>query len=36
MTEEYLGERGRRGDRKEFEKAMARVADVEPEDMDRL
>ncbi len=36
MTEEYLGERAKRGDRKKFERAMARVADVEPEERDRI
>lgn len=36
MTEEYLGERARRGDRAKFEKAMAKVADNQPEDYDRL
>jgi HicB family len=35
-TEEYLGERARRGDRDKFERAMAKVADVEPEDEDRI
>jgi HicB family len=35
-TEEYLGERARRGDRDRFERAMAKVADVEPEDEDRI
>ena len=36
MTEEYLGERAARGDRKKFERAMARVADSEPAERDRL
>lgn len=36
MTEEYLGERARRGNRKKFERAMAKVADVEPEEQDRF
>lgn len=36
MTEEYLEERAQRGDRAKFEKAMAKVADVEPEEEDRL
>jgi hypothetical protein len=35
-TEEYLSERARRGDRGKFERAMAKVADVEPEDEDRI
>ena len=36
MTEEYLGERARRGDKGRFERAMAKVPDIEPEDGDRL
>jgi hypothetical protein len=36
MTEEYLEERARRGARDRSERAMARVADVEPEEHDRL
>jgi hypothetical protein len=36
MTKEYLGERAARGDRKKFEKAMAKVADSEPDARDRL
>lgn len=36
MTEEYLGERAKRGDRKKFERAMAKVADLEPESKDSL
>jgi hypothetical protein len=36
MTEEYLGERARRGDRDAFHKALSKVPDVEPEDRDRL
>jgi predicted transcriptional regulator len=36
MTEEYLEERAQRGDQAKFEKAMAKVADVEPEEEDRL
>jgi len=30
MTEEYLEERAKRGERAKFEKAMAKVADTEP------
>jgi len=30
MTHEYLEERGRRGDRRQFDRALARVCDVEP------
>ncbi|MCX7839806.1 MAG: BrnA antitoxin family protein [Anaerolineae bacterium] len=36
MTEEYLSERAKRGDRKKFERALHRVADIEPEERDRL
>lgn len=36
MTEEYLGKRARRADRKRFGKAMAKVADTEPGEADRL
>ncbi|HHH41672.1 MAG TPA: toxin-antitoxin system HicB family antitoxin [Chloroflexi bacterium] len=36
MTEEYLEERARRGDRTKFERAMAKVADVPPPEEDRL
>ena len=35
-TEEYLGRRAMRGDRARFEQAMSKVADVEPEERDRL
>jgi len=36
MTEDYLGERARRGDKARFERALAKVADVEPDAQDRL
>ncbi len=36
MTEEYIGKRAKRGDRQKFRKAMAKVANVEPEEYDRL
>ena len=36
MTEDYLGERAKRGSRKKFERAMAKVPDVEPDEHDRL
>jgi hypothetical protein len=36
LTEEYLEERAKRGSRKRFNKALAKVADIEPEDVDRL
>jgi hypothetical protein len=36
MTEDYLAERAGRGKKSKFQKAMAKVADVEPADNDRL
>jgi hypothetical protein len=36
LTEEYLGRRAKRGNRQKFHQAMAKVADVEPEDYDKL
>jgi post-segregation antitoxin (ccd killing protein) len=36
MTEEYLEMRAARGERTKFDKAMAKVADIEPEEQDRL
>jgi len=36
MTEEYLQERAKRGSRKKFERAMAKVPKVVPEEHDRL
>ncbi len=36
MTEEYLEERAKRGNRLKFEQAMAKVAKVEPAEYDRL
>ncbi len=35
-AEDYLGERAKRGSRVKFERALAKVADVEPEEYDRL
>ena len=35
-AEEYLTQRAARGTRAKFEAAMAKVADVEPEEYDRL
>jgi hypothetical protein len=35
-TEEYLGERARRGDRRKFLRALDKVADAAPEERDRL
>ncbi|MBI5116359.1 toxin-antitoxin system HicB family antitoxin [Candidatus Poribacteria bacterium] len=36
MTVEYLDERAKRGSRRKFERAMAKVRDVKPEDYDEL
>jgi hypothetical protein len=36
IAEEYLGERARRGDQAKFERALAKVADLEPDEQDRL
>ena len=36
MTVEYLEERAKKGNRKKFERAMAKVKDVKPEDRDEL
>ena len=36
MTLDYLEARARRGNREAFERAMAKVPDVEPEPVDRL
>lgn len=36
MTEEYLLERAKRGDRAKFDAALAKVPDVPPEEVDRL
>ena len=36
MTEEYLGKRAKRGNRKKFQRAMAKVANVAPGARDRL
>lgn len=36
MTADYLEERAGRGDRGAFERAMTKVADVEPEEQDQL
>jgi predicted transcriptional regulator len=35
MTVDYLQERAARGDRGRFERAMAKVSDVEPDEHDR-
>jgi predicted transcriptional regulator len=36
MTEEYLEERAKRGSRKKFERAMAKVPKAKPEEYDRV
>jgi len=36
MTQEYLSERAERGSREKFENAMAKVADTEPEEYDKI
>ena len=36
MTEEYLDERAKRGSRKKFHRAMAKVPRVKPEEYDRV
>ncbi len=36
MTEEYLEERAKRGDRTRYLAALAQVPDVEPEEYDRI
>jgi hypothetical protein len=35
-TEEYLRSRASRGDKGKFERALAKVADVDPDEQDRL
>ena len=35
-TEEYLKERAKLGDRSQFEKALSKVSDIQPEEYDRL
>jgi hypothetical protein len=36
LTEEYLETRAKRGSRRKFDAALAKVADIEPEERDRL
>jgi predicted transcriptional regulator len=36
VTEEYLDQRAERGHRKKFERAMAKIPKVKPEEHDRL
>jgi hypothetical protein len=35
-TEDYLSQRAKRGSKAKFDRAMTKVADVEPADFDRL
>lgn len=35
-TFEYLEERAKRGSRKKFERAMAKIKDIKPEEQDKL
>lgn len=36
MTEEYIAERASRGNREAFERVLAKVPDVEPDEVDRF
>jgi hypothetical protein len=36
MTEDYLGARGKRGDRRKFRRALGKVANVAPDEADQL
>ena len=36
LTEEYLEQRAKKGERSKFEKALSKVKDIEPEDKNRL
>lgn len=36
MTEEYLADRAKRGSKNKFKKAMAKVADIEPVNEDKM
>ena len=36
MTESYLAERAKRGSREKFERVLAKVRNVEPEEFDKL
>lgn len=36
MTEEYLGERAKRGSKEKFKNAMAKVPDIAAEEQDRI
>jgi post-segregation antitoxin (ccd killing protein) len=36
LTEAYLEERAKRASRRRFDRALSKVADIEPDDVDRL
>jgi predicted transcriptional regulator len=36
MTDEYIAARAKRGTRRKFKAALAKVANIEPEDIDRM
>ncbi len=36
LTEDYLKQRAQRGSREKFEKALSKVADIEPDERDKL
>ncbi len=36
MTEEYLEQRAKRGHRSKYDAVLKKVADIDPEDVDRL
>jgi hypothetical protein len=36
MAEDYLGKRAQRGDKRKFQKALAKVANAKPAEYDRL
>ena len=36
MAEDYLGKRAKRGDKRKFQKTLAKVANIKPEEHDRL
>ena len=36
MTEDYLGKRGNRGERKKFRRVLSKSPDVKPDEADRL
>ncbi len=36
MTKEYLEERAKQGSKEKFERPMAKISDIDPDDYDRL